>query len=97
MIKIRNFFIALITSAAVVIIIDIIGFIYFSDLSFISGWLSCATFYFLMKYLKKVDIIYDNELKDEKIKSLESENKFLKIQIGEINSQITTERCMRKN
>ena len=42
-------------------------------------------------------IIYDNELKDEKIKSLESENKFLKIQIGEINSQITTERCMRKN
>ncbi len=97
MIKIRNFFIALITSTAVIILIDIIGFINYSDLSFISGWLGCATYLYLMKYLKKVDVIYDNDLKDKKIKSLESENKSLNIHIDELKSQIITERCMRIN
>lgn len=93
----RNSFIATIVSLAVVILLDIIGYIFNIELTFLKGCFACASYFIILKYEYNIDNLCDldklEELKKNN-KELEETNKYLHIRVEELNSQITTERCI---
>lgn len=94
MTKIRNWFIAFIVTVGVFIIFDIVQYIIQYDLTFFKGWFACSAFYYTLSRIKSIDLPTES-LESKVITSLEKENEYLHDRIDELNSQITTERCMK--
>jgi len=93
----RSWFIATFVALAVIIIIDIISVIFNIELNFIKGWFSCATYFIVLKYEHNIENEIElDKMNDLKMRNaeLEENNKFLHIRVEELNSQLTTERCI---
>ena len=95
MIKIRNIFISVIVAIAVLILLDIIAYIFYINAPVVIGWFTGVSYYETMNWLTSIDKVVDSDLKDYKILELESEIKYLKNRIDNLNSELTTEKCMK--
>jgi len=88
----KNWIIATIVVIFTIIVINMIGILLSSDVSFMSGWIGCLAYFVTLKYLEdrernRVVKIVTDKLTDD----LE----YYKNRCNELNSQLITERSMR--
>ena len=95
MIKIRNIFISVIVAIAVLILLDIIAYIFYINAPVVIGWFTGVSYYETMNWLTSIDKVVDSVLKDCKTLELENEIKYLKNRIDNLKSDLTTEKCMK--
>jgi len=93
--KIRNIFISVIVAIAVLILLDIIAYIFYINAPVVIGWFTGVSYYETMNWLTSIDKVVDSDLKDCKTLELENEIKYLKNRIDNLKSDLTTEKCMK--